>query len=265
MPFVTAGDLSVHHALSGPEGAPVVVLSHSVGASLAMWDPQVPVLAERLRVLRYDTRGHGRTAVTAGPYSLAQLGGDVLSLLDALGVRRAHFCGLSLGGLIGMWLGVNAPDRIERLVLCNTAARIGTVEGWNARIEGVRRTGMEAMAPAVMERWFSPAFREGSRSAVAAAGAMFSANPPEGYVACCEALRDADLREALGRIRAPTLVIAGSLDVATPSAEGRRIAEAIAGARYRELPAAHLSNLEVPSAFTAELLAFLCGGGSPHA
>ena len=265
MPFLTAGDLTVHHALSGPEGAPVVVLSHSLGGNLSLWDPQAPALAERFRVLRYDTRGHGRTAVTAGPYSLARLGGDALALLDALGVARAHFCGLSLGGLVGMWLGMNAPDRIERLVLCNTAGRVGTAESWNARMEAVRRDGMEGITSAVMERWFSPGFRERSPAAVAQARAMLASTSPEGYVACCEALRDADVGGAVGRIRAPTLVIAGSLDLATPPAEGRRLADAIAGARYRELPAAHLSNLEAEDAFTSELLAFLDGGGSPPA
>ncbi|HEY7410404.1 MAG TPA: 3-oxoadipate enol-lactonase [Vicinamibacteria bacterium] len=255
--FARVDGLRVHYALGGSDGAPVVVLSHSLGADMSMWDPQLPALEPRFRVLRYDTRGHGRTDVPSGPYSLEELARDALGLLDALGLARVHFCGLSMGGMVGMWLGAHAPARVDRLVLCNTAARIGTAEAWNARIDGVRRLGMRGVAPAVVERWLTPELRARAPETAAAALRLLEAAPADGYVACCEAIRDADLGDALGAIRAPTLVVAGSGDRATPPADGKALAEAIPDARYVELPAAHLSNLEAPERFTAELLGFL--------
>jgi 3-oxoadipate enol-lactonase len=228
---------------------------------LTMWDRQAPTLAKTFRVLRYDTRGHGRTAVSVSPYAIDQLAQDVLRLLDALGVARAHFCGLSLGGMIGMWLGAHAGERVERLALCNTGARIGTSERWNERIAAVREGGMTRVAAAVVERWFSPEFQETAPEVVALARARLEGTPPEGYAGCCAAIRDADLFPDLPAIRSPTLVIAGSQDPATPPADGRRLAEAIPHARYVELEASHLSCLEEADRFTAELTAFLAGGG----
>jgi 3-oxoadipate enol-lactonase len=258
MPFANAGDLRVHYLFGGPAGAPVLVLSNSLGADLSMWEPQMLELKKSFRVLRYDTRGHGRTSLTDGPYAIEQLARDVLRLLDALGFGRVHFCGLSMGGKIGIWLGAHAPKRIEKLVLCNTGARIGTAEGWNARIQRVRDLGMKGIAAAVTERWFTAGFREQSPGVVARAQAMIEKTPPEGYVACCAAIRDSDQSaEVVASIRAPTLVIAGRHDPATPPADGRALADAIAGARYVELPAAHLSNIEASGQFTAEVSAFL--------
>ena len=259
MSFVEAAGLRVRYEVSGPDGAPVVVLSHSLGADLSMWDPQVAALEKRLRVLRYDTRGHGGTTLARGPYSLEDLARDVLRLLDTLDVARAHFCGLSMGGMIGMWLGAHAAPRIDRLVLCNTGARIGTAEAWNARIQSVREGGMSVVAASVIERWFTPEFQSTSPEVVAAARTLLENTPPEGYAAACAALRDADERSDLAAIAAPTLVIAGSRDPATPPAEGRALASGIPGARYVELAASHLSNLEAEAAFTAELLGFLNG------
>jgi 3-oxoadipate enol-lactonase len=259
MPFAKAGDLRVHYLFGGAAGAPVLAFSNSLGADLSMWEPQMLELKKRFRVLRYDTRGHGRTSVTESPYEIEQLARDVLRLLDALGFRRAHFCGLSMGGKIGMWLGAHAPERIEKLVLCNTGARIGTAEAWNARISSVHDLGMKGIAAAVTERWFTAGFRERSPGLVAAARAMLERTPPEGYVACCAAIRDSDQGAGIGGIRAPTLVIAGRHDPATPPADGRALAEGIAGARYVELEAAHLSNIEAAPDFTAELAAFLTG------
>lgn len=257
MPLIQAGDLRMGYALAGPPGAPVVVLSHSLGADLSMWDPQRPALEGAFRVLRYDGRGHGQTTVTPGPCTIALLGGDVLRLLDALDLERVHFCGLSIGGLIGMWLGAHAPERILRLVLSNTAPRIGTAETWNARIEKVSREGMAAVAPAVVERWFTPEFRARKPEVVASALRMLAATSAEGYAASCAAVRDADETGDLQAIRVPTLVVAGSHDPATPPAEGRSLAARIAGARYVELPASHLSNLEVPERWNAEIAPFL--------
>ena len=261
MPELHVSDLRVRYERAGLPDTPVVVFSHSLGADLSMWDPQAAALAARFRVLRYDIRGHGGTAATPGPHTIARLGEDVVRLFDALGVARAHFCGLSIGGLIGMWLGAHAADRIERLVLANTGARIGTHESWNARIERVRQGGMGAVAPAVIERWFTASFRERSPAVVARVRAGLEATPVEGYVGGCTAIRDADLTADLAAIRAPTLVIAGAHDPATTPALGRLVAGAIPGARYVELEAAHLSNLEAAEAFTAAVSSFLGGTG----
>lgn len=255
--FARAGDLRVRYALSGPPAAPAVVLAHSLGTDLSLWEPQVQALEARFRVVRYDIRGHGGTTLTPGPYSIAQLGGDVTSLLDALVVERAHFCGLSIGGQIGIWLGARAPQRIDKLVLCNTGAHIGTPGSWNARIEAVRTHGMKGIAPEILERWFTPGFRERWPAAVAAIARALEGTRPEGYVACCSAVRDADLRASLREIRVPTLVVSARHDPATPPSEGRFLAAAIAGARFVELDASHISNVEAAEAFNAELARFL--------
>lgn len=254
MTQINLGDLSVRYELSGAVDGPVAVFSNSLGTNLRMWDHQAAAFEGRFRVLRYDTRGHGETTATPGPYSVEQLGRDVLRLLDALGIERIRFCGLSLGGMIGMWLGVNAPERLHSLVLANTAALIGTRDGWNARIERIRDVGLEAAAPSILERWLSPEFRSRSPEICRELERMLVATPVEGYVGCCAALRDADLREAIAAIRLPVLVIGGGKDPATPPAETRAVAERIPGARYVELDTAHLSNLEATAEFNAEVL-----------
>lgn len=257
MPMIEADNAPIHYRVEGQAGAPVVVLSHSLGTTLGMWDPQMPALAERFRVLRYDSRGHGESGVTPGPYTIEELGRHVIAVLDGLGIQRASFCGLSMGGMVGMWLGAHAPERVEKLVLCNTAARIGPPEFWNTRIESVRTHGMDPIATPVLGRWFSPAFHERMPDATGRMRRMLVETPVEGYVACCAAIRDADLRDVLPRIQARTLVIAGTHDAATPPADGRFLAEKIQGARYVELAAAHLSNIEAAERFTAEVAAFL--------
>ena len=257
MPIVKAGAARIHYALEGQSGSPVLVFSNSLGANYSMWDPQVPEARKKLRVLRYDSRGHGQSSVTPGPYSIEQLGGDIIALLDALGLGQVHFCGLSMGGMIGMWLGINSPERLKRLVLCNTGARIGTPETWNARIEAVRKNGMQPVASAVVERWFSPAFRQKAPATISNTQKMLEETNPDGYVACCAAVRDFDCRDQLSRIRIPALVIAGTHDPATPPADGRFLADQIPGARYIELNAAHLSNIEEQDRFNNEISAFL--------
>jgi 3-oxoadipate enol-lactonase len=249
----------LHHELSGPEGAPVLVLAHSLATNLRLWDPQLPALEAQFRVLRYDARGHGRSQATPGPYSIELLARDVLELMRGLAIERAHFCGLSIGGLVGMWLGAHAPESIDKLVLANTAARIGTRERWDARIRDVLRNGTRHLAPDLIARWFTPAFRERAPEVVAAAARMLQQTSAEGYAGCAAAIRDADLGPSLAAIRAPTLVIAGREDPATTPDEGRALARAIAGARFCELPASHLSNLEAPEAFSAELVRLLAG------
>ncbi len=259
MAIFDSGKGKLHYQLDGADDAPVLVLSNSLGTTLDMWLPQMPALTEHFRVLRYDTRGHGQSEVTTGPYSIAQLGGDVLALLDHLQVPRAHFCGLSMGGMTGIWLGIHAPDRVDRLVLCNTSAAIGVPEMWNARIAQVRHGGMAAVIEAVLDRWFTSDFLSHAPAQVERVRAMLAATSVEGYVANCAAVRDMDQRGELGRITAPTLVIGGKYDRSTPPEHGELIARSVAGARYVELNAAHLSNWEAAQAFTQRVLNFLRG------
>jgi len=255
--FVTVDGANFHCRFDGPEDAPVVVLSNSLGTDFAMWDPQVASLAHSFRVVRYDQRGHGKSAVTPGPYSIARLGQDVVGLLDALAIERAHFCGLSLGGMTGMWLGIHAPSRLRRLVLANTAARIGNPDNYNTRIEKVRTGGIASVSQAVLERWFTPSFIAEHPDRIAAMRQMMERTPVDGYVGCCAAVRDMDQRDEVALIGAPTLVIAGMHDLATPAADGRVLADRIKGANYVELDGAHLSNIEAAPAFTAALMDFL--------
>jgi 3-oxoadipate enol-lactonase len=255
MPFAVTGDLRTHYELTGDKG-PVLMLSNSLGTNLSMWDLQVAQLKQHFRILCYDTRGHGQSSVLSGDYVMEQLGKDVVRFLDALGLDRVHFCGLSLGGMIGMWLGAHAPNRLHRLVLCNTAARIGTAESWNARIDTVRRNGMKTVAAAVIERWFTPEFRASFPERVAPVREMLEESPPEGYASCCAAIRDMDQREAMTKITVPTLVIYGSKDPVTPPADAFFLLERIRGAKKVELNAAHLSNVEQADAFTQAVSSF---------
>ena len=225
-----------------------------------MWEPQRAALEQSFQVLRYDTRGHGQTSVTPGPYTIDQLGGDVVRLLDALKIERAHFCGISMGGLIGQWLGVNAPQRVDRLVLCSTGAKIGTAEMWNARIEGIGKTGMKPVAATIIERWLTPEFRARDAAATATALKMLEESPADGYVANCAAIRDADLRERSREIRARTMVVMGTKDPATPPALGRTLAESIPGAKYVELDGSHIINVEARDDFNRVVAEFLTSG-----
>jgi 3-oxoadipate enol-lactonase len=249
---------NVHHVLEGPAAARVVVLSNSLGATLRMWDPQAAALAEGARVLRYDMRGHGRSPVPPPPYTLADLGADLIALLDRRGIERAALVGVSLGGMVSMWVAAHAPERVERLVLCSTSALLGPREAWAARAALVRRSGMEAVADTVVARWFTPAFAAAQPDVVAAVRADLAATPPEGYAACCEVVGAMDLRADLGAIQAETLVIGAEHDPSTPPEHARAIAAGIAGARLVVLPrGAHLVNLETPPAVTALLLEHL--------
>jgi len=241
----------------GLAGAPALVLSNSLGTNLAMWDEQMPAFSQQFRVVRYDSRGHGASAVTPGPYSIERLARDVIALLDTLDIERAHFCGLSMGGAVGMWLGANVPARIDRLVLCNTSPKIYSPEVWNTRIDTVRKGGVAAIADAVLKGWFTAPFHEREPQAVARMRAMLATTPTEGYVGCCAALRDMDQWAALPAIKRPTLVIAGTHDPATPAATAKRMVERIEGSRYIELDAAHISNVEAAAPFTETVTRFL--------
>jgi len=258
--FVQLAEGELNYQLEGPPGAPVLVLSNSLGTDLGMWDTQIPAFAEHFRVLRYDTRGHGRSLVTPGPYSIEQLGRDVLALLDALQIERAHFCGLSMGGLIGQWLGINAGHRLQRLIVCNTAAKIGDADGWNPRIEAVSTGGQAAMLAlrdGAVSRWFTAQFAQAHPERVKPITDMLAATSPQGYAANCCAVRDADFRDQLVRIQVPLLVISGTEDAVTPPSGGIFIQEHVEGAEYAEFHAAHLSNVQAGDAFSQRVLAFL--------
>jgi len=257
LPFAEIKDLRMHYELDGPPDAPALVLSNSLGTNLSVWDPQLPVFAKKFRVLRYDSRGHGQTSATQGEYSVEMLARDVLHLLDVLNLERVNFCGLSIGGMTGMWLGVNAPQRLQRLVLSNTAPKIGKLDAWNERIRAVREGGTKAVAQQVIERWFTPEFRANHPTEVAKTRRMIESTNPDGYAGSCAAVRDFDFWEKESAIRAQTLVITGTHDLAAPPPDAQKLAQQIPGARYIELPAAHISNVEAASRFTDEVNSFL--------
>jgi 3-oxoadipate enol-lactonase len=237
--------VEVPYRVDGPEDAPVLVLSNSLGSTSAMWDPQVPALTERFRLVRYEIRGHDSAPVPDGPYSLDDLGGDVVALLDRLGLERVSFAGLSLGGMTGMWLGVNAPERIDRLVLMCTSAMLSKEHDWPLRARTVREKGTGAVAEAVVERWFTPAYVDANPDVAKRMRAMVADTPAEGYAGCCEAIAGIDLTRDIARIRAPTLVVSAAQDPVTPPSDGRLIAGAIPGARLEVVdPGAHLSSIE---------------------
>jgi 3-oxoadipate enol-lactonase len=243
------------HRFDGPADAPVLVLGSSLGTTGAMWDENVGALAERFRLLRYDTRGHGDSPAPSGPYSMDELGADVIALLDRLELERVAFCGLSIGGMIGMFVASEAPERIERLVLCCTVPHFPPRELWDERIETVRAEGIEPMVEPSLGRWLPPDVRATRPEAEEHLRALVRSTPPEGYAGCCEAIRDMDLRGRLARIDAPTLVVAGSQDPSTPAERVREIAAAVGGARYVELEgAAHIANMARPREFERAVL-----------
>jgi 3-oxoadipate enol-lactonase len=244
---------TLHHEQFGPPEAPVLVLGGSLGTASRMWQPQVDALADRYRIICYDHRGHGGSQVTPGPYTIDELGGDVLALLDGLGVATFAYCGLSLGGMVGMWLAAHQPDRVRRLVLLCTAAHLPPPDGWLERATRVREGGVASIADAVVARWFTVAM-PASDPRIAWCREMLANTPAEGYAGCCEAIAGMDLRPVLDRITAPTLVVAGALDPATPPPYAEEIATMVTGARLAVLPAAaHLSNVECPEAVSGLL------------
>ena len=253
--------VEVHHRFDGPEDAPALVLSNSLGTTGGMWDAQVPALAERFRVLRYDTRGHGASPAPPGPYSLDDLGGEVLALLDRLGLERVSFCGVSIGGMTGMWLAARAPERVERLALCCTSAHLPG--DWHERAATVRAEGVAAVADAALERWLTPECRERRPEVRERLRQGLLETDPEGYASCCEAIAGMDLRGELGSIRAPTLVIAAEDDPTTPPEHGRLIEASVPDARLVVLPEGrHLVSVERPEVVTPLLLEHLTVGVS---
>ena len=257
MPFADLPNARIHYALSGPPSAPVLVLSNSLGTDFSLWDPETPAFEKQFRLLRYDMRGHGKSSAPPPPYAVPALAADVLALADSLAIERFHFCGLSIGGMIGMSLALEAPLRLNKLVLANTAAKIGTLESWNTRIALVRQQGMKEVAKLIPARWFTAGFQAAHPEAVARTLQVIESLDPEGYVGGCCAVRDFDARDAVPLIRVPTLVVSGTHDPAATPSDGHFLAERISGARYAELGTSHLSNIEDPARFTREVLDFL--------
>ncbi|MFV2198346.1 3-oxoadipate enol-lactonase [Nocardiopsis sp. LOL_012] len=234
--------VDVHYTQSGPEGAPPLVLAGSLGTTARMWEPQAAALSARFRVIAMDHRGHGRSPVPDGPYTMADLGGDVVRLLDRLGIERAHYAGLSIGGMVGQWLGVHAADRLDRLALLATSPYAGPPTAWHDRAALVRAQGTAAVADTVVERWFTPGYASTHPDEAALLRDQIAATDPEGYAGCCEAIAGHDVRRDLPAVTAPTLVVGGADDPATP-VEGNAdlIAERVPGARLVVLDdAAHL-------------------------
>ena len=257
MPIMHLDGLAVSYQVDGAPGKPWLMFSNSLGTDLRMWQAQAALFRRDFRVLRYDTRGHGGSGLGRAPLELARLGRDVTALLDALDIERVHFCGLSLGGAIAQWLGIHAPQRLDKLVIANSAPRIGAEQGWRERAALVRANGLDGVADGAAGRWFTPAFAARAPRQVAALVDALRAGSAQGYAACCDALAVADLRGQLHAIAAPTLLIAGAADPVTTVADASAMREQIPGAAMVVLPASHISNIEAEAAFNRALGQFL--------
>jgi 3-oxoadipate enol-lactonase len=257
MPTIDADGCPINVEIDGRDGAPVLMLSNSLGTNLHMWDAQASEWAKHFRLVRYDRRGHGKSGVPKGPYSMERLGRDVLAVLDALKIEKINWCGLSMGGMVGMWLGANAPERINKLILSNTNAYYADKSPWADRIKTVRENGLASIVGMNMERWFTKGFRDSHPKVIADFTTMFVATKVEGYVGCVEAIRDMDHRPLLPKIKTPTLIIAGRHDPATTVAQGEYLRDNIPGATMTVLDAAHISNVEQPALYTKTVLDYI--------
>jgi 3-oxoadipate enol-lactonase len=257
MPQFERDGVEFNVTLDGPENKPPLMLSNSLGTNLHMWDWQIPELTKHFRVIRYDSRGHGKSGAPDGPYSIDELGRDALAIMDALELDQVHWMGLSKGGMIGQWLLTHAPERIGRAVLANTGSHMPPPDLWNQRIRTAMDKGMEDLTPGVIERWFTPEFRAREPDTVEKIVRMLHTTPAQGYAGSCSAIRDMDQRESIRSVMNPVLVVVGSRDPATPPEMGKRIADTIRGARIVTLDAAHLSNIEQAEAFNQAVIDFL--------
>ena len=257
MPFANLRNVRLHYELAGVEDAPVVLFSHSLGADLSMWNAQVAGFTRHYRVLRYDTRGHGSSSLPTGPHNVAALAADVLDLLDYLVIPTVSFCGLSLGALTGLQLARQTPKRVRHVIACSAAAKIGTQDVWDARMELVRSKGMSVVVQGILDRWFTTSFHTRAPESIREMREVLLAMDVEGYAAGCAAVRDADLREGLGTIFLPTLLVNGANDPVTTPSDGRALAALIPKAKYAEFAGAHLFNMESATEFTQTALKFL--------
>lgn len=234
-----------------------ILFSNSLGTDLTMWDKQTELLGQEFNILRYDTRGHGKSEVTEGEYSIEMLGNDILDLLDSLNIEKVNFCGLSIGGLTGQWLGIHAPERLNKLILCNTAVKIGNKEAWNTRIETVQKNGLDSIVSGTQERWFTPQFVSKNKAEVDMVLATFVQTPVDGYLSCCAAVRDADFTNEVSKILAPTLIISGTEDLVTTLIDGDFLMEKIPNSILAALKTAHISSIEKADDFTKLLIEFI--------
>jgi 3-oxoadipate enol-lactonase len=258
MPTIDADGCPIHVEIEGSEKAPALMLSNSLGTNLHMWDDQAPEFSKHFRLIRYDRRGHGQSGVQ-GPYSMERFGRDVLAVLDALKIKSTNWCGLSMGGMVGQWLGANAPDRVDKLVLSNTNYYYADKTAWNDRIKFVTEKGLDALVDVNMQRWFTEGFRKRAPQVTARMRDMFVATKLPGYIGCCEAVRDMDFRASNSTIKNPVLVIVGGQDAATPPAAGEALQRQLKDAKLVSLDAAHISNVEQPKLYTKAVLNFLAG------
>jgi 3-oxoadipate enol-lactonase len=257
MPMIDADGCLLNVSVEGRDGGPTLMLSNSLGTTMAMWEPQMKALTQIFRVIRYDRRGHGKSGVPPGPYSMERLGRDVIAILDDLNIQKTHWCGLSIGGMVGQWLGANAPERFNKIILCNTSSYFPDPTNWQNRIKLIQEGGIAAIADAVISAWLTADFREREPQATQNLKAMLLATPAAGYLGCAETLSTLDQRALLPGIKSPTLVIAGRHDMSTPVAANEFIRSNIPGASMTILDAAHISNLEQPHAFTDAVVGFL--------
>jgi 3-oxoadipate enol-lactonase len=257
MPIKTINGEPFNILVEGKADAPALLFSNSLSSNLSMWDAQAEALKDQFRIIRYDSRGHGNSVAKPEPYSIAQLGADALAIMDALKIDKAHFCGLSKGGMVGQWLLTHHRDRIGKAVLANTAALMAPPDLWNGRIRNVSQNGMKAIVDATIERWFTKGFVERAPKVIAGVKTMIASTPAQGYCGCCAAIRDMDQRESIRSITNPVLLISGAHDPATTPAMMLAMRERIPGARWTSLDASHISNMEQPEAFTGAMRGFL--------
>lgn len=258
MPTAQSNGCPINYEIEGPQDAPVLILSNSIATNLHMWDDQAPIFSKQFRLIRYDRRGHGKSGAPKGPYTIEMLSRDALAVADAAGAKKFNWCGLSLGGMVGQWLGTNAPERLNKLVISNTNFFYAEKQPWDDRIKLVTEKGMSALADPMMERWFTPETRARAPEKVARVRAMLTATPVDGFVGCCYAIRAMDFRESNKNISVPTLVMVGAKDIATLPAYGEAMVAQIKGSKLATIPdAAHISNVEQPKIYADTVIRFL--------
>ena len=253
MPKFISNDAEINYQTFGDASQPAIIFSNSLGTQFNMWQPQISFFEKKFYVICYDTRGHGASSAPQGPYSIEQLGTDVVHLLDHLNIEKASFCGISMGGLTGQWLAIHHPERFNHVIVCNTAAKIGQEQAWNDRAQLVREQGLKPIAETAASRWFTEPFIRSNTAIVESLSNDLGAGSPEGYASCCEALAKADVREQLKNITIPTLVVAGQKDPVTTVADAQYLVNQIPNSQLIEINASHISNIECPENFSHAL------------